>query len=58
VEERRGTVTKLDADRATLTMDDGSEMVVTDPEAVYAEVGMTVTVVVADDGTVTVGWVS
>jgi hypothetical protein len=28
------------------------------PKMVYAEVGMTVTVVVADDGTVSVRWVS
>jgi hypothetical protein len=56
--ERRGTITKLDADRATLTMEDGSEMVVTDPEMIYAEVGMTVEVVVTDDGTVTVKWIS
>jgi hypothetical protein len=39
-------------------MEDGSEMVVTAPEMIYAEVGMTVTIVVADDGKVTVRWVS
>jgi hypothetical protein len=33
-------------------------VVVFAPEMVYAEIGMTVIVLVADDGTVTVRWVS
>ena len=58
IEERRGTLTKLDGDRATLTLEDGTELVVTAPEMIYAEVGMTVKVLVAEDGTVTVRWIS
>jgi hypothetical protein len=56
IEERRGTLTKLEADRATLTLEDGTEVIVSAPEMVYAEIGMTVIVCVADDGTVTVRW--
>jgi hypothetical protein len=56
VEQRLGTLTKLDCDRATLTLEDGTELVVTAPEMIYAEVGMTVTVSVDTDGTVVVRW--
>ena len=56
VKERRGLVKELEGEKATLAMEDGSELVVTAPEVVCAKVGMKVTVIETEHGRPVLRW--
>jgi hypothetical protein len=56
MQQRRGKVTSLDGQEATLLMDDGSTLTLSVPEMIQVEVGMPMLVVDVGDGKPIVRW--